>query len=297
MDPGRLRHRLRRRGGAARRRPRLPGPALRRGASATTCSGSSSRTRMRTISARSSSCGRACARRSTRRASPSACSRPAASASPARRRSTCSEIAPGQRIPLGPFDIEYVPVAHSIPESNALAIRTPLGLVLHTGDWKLDDTPFSAARPPRRSSARSATRACSRSSATRPTSCATAAARARAMSPSAWPRSSRPSPHRVAVTTFASNVARIRAVARGGAGLRPRGRRGRARHGPGHRRRARMRLPRRPAGFPPARRLRLPAARQGRRPAHRLAGRAARRARPHRRRRASRDRALAGRPA
>src|SRR5215204_6006905 len=52
------------------------------------------------------------------------------------------EIAPGRRLQLGPFDIEYVPVAHSIPESNALAVRTPLGLVLHTGDWKLDDTPF-----------------------------------------------------------------------------------------------------------------------------------------------------------
>ncbi len=52
------------------------------------------------------------------------------------------EIAPGQRLVVGPFDIEYVPVAHSIPESNALAIRTPLGLVVHTGDWKLDDTPY-----------------------------------------------------------------------------------------------------------------------------------------------------------
>ena len=52
------------------------------------------------------------------------------------------EIVPGQRIELGPFDIEYVPVAHSIPESNALAIRTPRGLVLHTGDWKLDPTPY-----------------------------------------------------------------------------------------------------------------------------------------------------------
>src|ERR671910_3125862 len=52
------------------------------------------------------------------------------------------EIAPGRRIEVGPFSVEYVPVAHSIPESNALAIRTPLGLVVHTGDWKLDDTPF-----------------------------------------------------------------------------------------------------------------------------------------------------------
>src|SRR3954462_6047829 len=52
------------------------------------------------------------------------------------------EVAAGQCLSLGPFEVEYVPVAHSIPESNALAIRTPLGLVLHTGDWKLDDTPY-----------------------------------------------------------------------------------------------------------------------------------------------------------
>src|SRR6202162_3459957 len=47
----------------------------------------------------------------------------------------------GARFTLGPFDIELVSVAHSIPESNALIIRTRLGAVLHTGDWKLDPTP------------------------------------------------------------------------------------------------------------------------------------------------------------
>ena len=47
----------------------------------------------------------------------------------------------GGRIKLPPFDVEFVSVAHSIPESNALIIRTPLGAVLHTGDWKLDPTP------------------------------------------------------------------------------------------------------------------------------------------------------------
>src|ERR1700719_522821 len=48
----------------------------------------------------------------------------------------------GGRISLPPFDIELVSVAHSIPESNALIIRTSLGTVLHTGDWKLDPTPL-----------------------------------------------------------------------------------------------------------------------------------------------------------
>jgi ribonuclease J len=47
-------------------------------------------------------------------------------------------VAPDGKVAFGPFSIEFVPVAHSIPEANALAIRTPAGLVVHTGDWKLD---------------------------------------------------------------------------------------------------------------------------------------------------------------
>ncbi|HEV2816564.1 MAG TPA: ribonuclease J [Allosphingosinicella sp.] len=42
---------------------------------------------------------------------------------------------------LGPFGFRYIPLAHSIPEGNALLIDTPYGRVFHTGDWKLDDTP------------------------------------------------------------------------------------------------------------------------------------------------------------
>lgn len=42
---------------------------------------------------------------------------------------------------LGPFRITYTPLAHSIPEGNALLIETPYGNVFHTGDWKLDDAP------------------------------------------------------------------------------------------------------------------------------------------------------------
>ncbi len=42
---------------------------------------------------------------------------------------------------LGPFGLRYVPLAHSIPEGNALLIETPFGRIFHTGDWKLDDSP------------------------------------------------------------------------------------------------------------------------------------------------------------
>ena len=52
----------------------------------------------------------------------------------------------GAPINLEPFNIEYVAVAHSIPEACSLAIRTPLGLVIHTGDWKIDPEPGVTSR-------------------------------------------------------------------------------------------------------------------------------------------------------
>ncbi|MFZ5618327.1 MAG: ribonuclease J [Pseudomonadota bacterium] len=47
----------------------------------------------------------------------------------------------GAKLKLGPFDIEFVTLTHSIPEPNGVIIRTPLGVVLHTGDWKIDPEP------------------------------------------------------------------------------------------------------------------------------------------------------------
>src|ERR1700722_15299713 len=48
----------------------------------------------------------------------------------------------GGRIAVGPFEIDFISITHSIPEPNALAIRTPFGVVVHTGDWKLDPDPL-----------------------------------------------------------------------------------------------------------------------------------------------------------
>lgn len=52
------------------------------------------------------------------------------------------EIALDGRLTLGPFDLQFLTLTHSIPEPNGLAIRTPAGLVLHTGDWKIDPDPL-----------------------------------------------------------------------------------------------------------------------------------------------------------
>nr|PZN41882.1 MAG: RNase J family beta-CASP ribonuclease [Actinomycetota bacterium] len=52
------------------------------------------------------------------------------------------EVAEGQRDRFGPFDLEFFAVNHSIPDALAVAIRTPAGLVLHTGDFKMDQLPM-----------------------------------------------------------------------------------------------------------------------------------------------------------
>jgi len=52
------------------------------------------------------------------------------------------EVPLGGALNLGPFEIDLVTLTHSIPEPNGLAIRTPLGMILHTGDWKIDPAPL-----------------------------------------------------------------------------------------------------------------------------------------------------------
>lgn len=56
-----------------------------------------------------------------------------------------NEVPLGGSLDLGPFHIELVTLTHSIPEPNGLAIHTPHGVVLHTGDWKIDPDPLLGA--------------------------------------------------------------------------------------------------------------------------------------------------------
>jgi ribonuclease J len=52
-----------------------------------------------------------------------------------------NKVKPGDKIEIGPFVIEFIHVTHSIVSSMALAITTPLGVIIHTGDFKVDPTP------------------------------------------------------------------------------------------------------------------------------------------------------------
>jgi len=118
-----------------------------------------------------------------------------------------------QPVEVGPFSVEFVPVSHSIPDSHAVAIRTRAGLVLHTGDWKLDPTPVvGEATDTARLSALGdeGVRAiiCDSTNAIRegtsPSEADVAASLRQVVAKAK---------HRVAFTTFSSNVARIRGIA------------------------------------------------------------------------------------
>jgi ribonuclease J len=59
---------------------------------------------------------------------------------------TLREVIPGGRlVEIGPFEIEFIPVTHSTIDCVALAVRTPLGVIIHTGDFKIDQTPVGGA--------------------------------------------------------------------------------------------------------------------------------------------------------
>lgn len=124
------------------------------------------------------------------------------------------EVVPsGSRRQIGPFDVEFVPVAHSIPESHAIVLRTALGNVVHSGDWKVDASPVVGALTD------GSRMAAIGEEGVRALVCDSTNALREGISPSEADVARelagimREAPQRVAVTLFASNVARIRSIA------------------------------------------------------------------------------------
>ncbi len=124
-----------------------------------------------------------------------------------------TQVPLGGRVKVGPFDVEFVTLAHSIPEPSALAIRTPAGLIFHTGDWKLDATPL-IGEPASESKLKALgdegvlAMTCDSTNAMREGVSPSEADVARSLA-----KIIADAPRRVAVTTFASNVARVKSVA------------------------------------------------------------------------------------
>ncbi len=119
----------------------------------------------------------------------------------------------GASFPVGPFQVQSIAVTHSIPEPVSLAIRTPAGTVLHTGDWKFDPDPLIGATADLAALKRLGDEGvlammCDSTNADVPgTTGSEADARAGLMAAFAGRQGA------IAVTGFASNVARMKAVA------------------------------------------------------------------------------------
>jgi len=122
-------------------------------------------------------------------------------------------VQPGGSFELPPFSLQFIRVAHSIPEAQALVIRTPAGAVLHTGDWKLDPDPLVGPRTDEAALAKLGEEGvlamiCDSTNAMVEGHSGSEADVRRSLS--ALVRSLQ---GRVAVTCFASNVARVESVA------------------------------------------------------------------------------------
>jgi ribonuclease J len=122
------------------------------------------------------------------------------------------EVPLGGTIDLGPFEIEFVSLTHSIPEPNGLIINTSEGSVFHTGDWKIDDDPLIGAGFDRTALERLGKRGC------RAIICDSTNVFRNGVSPTEGEvaaeltRLVADAPKRVCVTSFASNVARLRSA-------------------------------------------------------------------------------------
>jgi ribonuclease J len=117
------------------------------------------------------------------------------------------------RFNVGPFDIELVTVTHSIPESNALIIRTPHGALLHTGDWKLDPTPVIGSPTDEAKLKRLGDEGCIALMGDSTNAVREGRSPSEADVGKTLAELIKSAPGRVAVTTFASSVSRLRSVA------------------------------------------------------------------------------------
>ncbi len=120
----------------------------------------------------------------------------------------------GGEIELGPFQIQYISLTHSIPEPNALGIRTPFGTVVHTGDWKIDPNPLVGGATDEATLRNFGDEGvlalvCDSTNVLNPGESGSEAAVRNSLRELVAD-----CPGRVAVTTFASNVARLETVAK-----------------------------------------------------------------------------------
>jgi ribonuclease J len=119
----------------------------------------------------------------------------------------------GGRFTVGAFDVELVTMAHSIPEANALIIRTGAGTVLHTGDWKIDPTPILGDKTDEAKLRALGQEGCLALIGDSTNSVREGRSPSEADVAKTLTELIKAAKGRVAVTTFASNVARLRAVA------------------------------------------------------------------------------------
>ena len=125
-----------------------------------------------------------------------------------------NEVPLGGRFQAGPFDVEMITMTHSIPETSGLAIRTPLGLLFHTSDWKIDPEPvlgepMDSAKLIQLGDEGVDTLVCDSTNVLRSGVSPSETAVANSLT-----EIIKKAKKRVAVTTFASNVGRVLAVAK-----------------------------------------------------------------------------------
>ncbi|MGH7087374.1 MAG: ribonuclease J, partial [Stellaceae bacterium] len=123
------------------------------------------------------------------------------------------EVPMAGRFSVGPFELELVTLTHSIPEPNAVVLRTEHGAVLHTGDWKLDPEPFIGAQADMAALERLGDQGvlaliCDSTNAMRPGDSGSEAAVRSALIDLVGR-----CPYRVVIACFASNVARLETAA------------------------------------------------------------------------------------